>query len=162
MSEKKSLNSTMIKNVLNYWYSFYFLGQSALQTELSRQEKESLEYALNNEGQRQTHSITCRDPLSEGEIIQTKTTLLLKERHMNCTGNITVSLGSISRNFCIEQIIRVVGAEEQREASLSKIALGCLQIGPSGEYIPNSFSLSPILWSLSRITSIKTGELPQG
>ena len=66
MSEKKSLDSNLIKNVLNYWYSFDFLGQSALQTELSRQEKESLEYALNNEGQRQIHSITCRDPLSDG------------------------------------------------------------------------------------------------
>lgn len=162
MAEKKSLNSTMIKNVLNYWYSFDFLGQSALQTELSRQEKESLEYALNNEGQRQTHSITCRDPLLEGESIRTKIALLLKERHMNCTGNITVFLGSISRNFCIEQIIRIVGAEEQHEASLSKIALGCLQIGPSGEYIPNSFSLSPVLWSLSRITDTSISPKPQG
>lgn len=162
MAEKKSLNSTMIKNVLNYWYSFDFLGQGSLQTELSRQEKESLEYALNNEGQRQTHSITCRDSLTEGELIQTKMALLLQERHMKCTGNVTIFLGSISRNFCIEQIIRIVGAEEQREASLSKIALGCLQIGPNGEYIPNSFSLSPIIWSLSRMTSIKTGQLPQG
>lgn len=162
MAEKKSLNPTMIKNVLNYWYSFDFLGQSALQTELSRQEKESLEYALNNEGQRQTHSITCRDPLLEGEMIQIKTALLLKERHMSCTGNITVFLGSISRNYCIEQIIRIVGAEEQREASLSKIALGCLQIGPNGEYIPNSFSLSPVLWSLSRITDNSICPKPQG
>lgn len=162
MAEKKSLNPTMIKNVLNYWYSFDFLGQSALQTELSRQEQESLDYALNNEGQRQTHSITCRDPLNEGELIHAKIGLLLKERHMNCTGNITVFLGSISRNFCIEQIIRIVGAEEQREASLSKIALACLQIGPSGEYIPNSFSLSPVLWSLSRILNSENGRLPQG
>lgn len=162
MAEKKLLDSKIIKSVLNYWYSFDFLGQSALQTELSRQEKESLEYALNNEGQRQTHSITCRDPLQEGERIQTKVTFLLNERHMRCTGNVTVFLGSISRNYCIEQIIRVVGAEEQREASLSKIALGCLQIGPSGEYIPNSFSLSPVLWSLSRITNSENGQPPQG
>ena len=162
MAEEKSLHANMIINALNYWYSFDFLGQSALQTDLSRQEKESLEYALNNEGQRQTHSITCRDPLCEGEQVQSKIALLLNERHMRCTGNITVFIGSISRNYCIEQIIRVVGAEEQREASLSKIALGCLQIGPSGEYIPNSFSLSPVLWSLSRITNPKNGQPPQG
>lgn len=162
MAEKKSLNPNMIINVLNYWYSFDFLGQSALQTELSRQEKESLEYALNNEGQRQTHSIICRDPLCEGENVQTKVALLLDERHMGCTGNITVFLGSVSRNYCIEQIIRVVGDEEQHEASLSKIALGSLQIGPSGEYIPNSFSLSPVLWSLSRITNPEIDQVPQG
>lgn len=162
MGEKKTLNPTMIKNVLNYWHSFDFLGQSALQTELSRQEQESLDYALNNEGQRQTHSITCRDPLNESEMIQSKIALLLNERHMSCTGNITVFLGSISRNYCIEQIIRVVGAEEQMEASLSKIALGSLQIGPNGEYIPNSFSLSPVLWSLSRIINSESGQPPQG
>lgn len=162
MAEKKTLDSKLIKEVLNYWYSFDFLGQGALQPDLSRQEKESLEYALNNEGQRQTHSIICRDPLGEGETIQTKIDFLLKERHMNCTGNITVFLGSISRNFCIEQIIRIVGADEQREVSLSKIALGSLQIGPSGEYIPNSFSLSPVLWALSRMTNEKSGQLSQG
>ncbi len=162
MAEKKSLDSEMIKNVLNYWYSFDFLGQSALQTELNRQEKESLEYALNNEGQKQIHSITCRDPLQEGEKLRDKVSLLLSERHMNCTGNITVYLGSISRNYCIEQIIKAVGNYEQREASLSKIALGCLAIGPSGEYIPNSFSLSPVLWSLSRILNSEEDQLPQG
>lgn len=162
MSEKKTLNSTMIMNVLNYWYSFDFLGQSSLQTELSRQEKESLEYALNNEGQRQTHSITCRDALQEGEQIQTKVAYLLNERHMRCTGKVTIFLGSISKNYCIEQIIRVVGAEEQHEASLSKIALGSMQVGPSGEYIPNSFSLSPVLWSLSRITNPGIDQVPQG
>lgn len=162
MSEKKSLDSNLIKNVLNYWYSFDFLGQSALQTELSRQEKESLEYALNNEGQRQIHSITCRDPLSDGENVQSKITALLSERHMNCTGNIIVFLGSISRNYCTEQIIRAVGAEEQYDASLSKIALASVQIGPSGEFIPNSFSLSPVLWSLNRILGADANKLTHG
>lgn len=162
MPEKKSLDANLIKDVLNYWYSFDFLGQSALQTELSRQEKESLEYALNNEGQRQIHSITCRDPLSEGENVQSKITALLVERHMNCTGNVTVFLGSISRNYCTEQIIRAVGAEEQFDASLSKIALASLQIGSSGEYIPNSFSLSPVLWSLNRILTSGDKQTPHG
>ena len=162
MAERKSLNSSLIINVLNYWYSFEFLGQTALKTELTRQEKESLEYALNHEGWRQIHSITCRDPLAENEQVQSKVDLLLNNRHMECTGNITVFLGSVRRNYCIEQIIRIVGAEQRHEASLSKIALGCLQIGPDGEYIPNSFSLSPILWSLSKILNSKKNQIPKG
>ena len=151
MSTERKLDKNLVLNVLNYWYSFDFLNQSSLQTELNRREQDMLELAKQREGNRQIHSVTCRDPYLAEEKLGMKLHLLLKERHMNCCGNITVYLGSVSKNYCIKAILDAIGGEPQREASLSKLAVASIQLTPEGAYIPNTFSLSPVLWSLNRI-----------
>ena len=150
--EGRSLNKELICSVLNYWNSYDFLNQSSLKTELSRQEKEALEYALTHEGRSQKPSLICKDILEEGEELSHKLRELLAERHMKCTGNITIYIGSVSRNYCIKRIISEVGEGEQREASLSELAAASIQVTPELEYVPGTFSLSPVIWSMHRIS----------
>lgn len=66
-------------------------------------------------------------------------------------GNITIYIGEIEREVCIEYLSKYLQNNENAdrpEVNKDKIALASLQLSPDGMYIKKSFSLSPILWAL--------------
>ncbi len=76
---------------------------------------------------------------------------------MTCWGNITVYVGKVRREACIDTLISKLGIKQDKrvESSFDRIALASFQIDPEGAYIEESFSLSPVLWAISEIGNKK-------
>src|SRR5699024_725992 len=75
---------------------------------------------------------------------------------MKAWGNITVYIGRVKREDCIEYIAGILpeNEEEKRcEQSYEEIAWASLQLAPDGTYIENTLSLSTVIWAMSRIGS---------
>ena len=74
-------------------------------------------------------------------------------------GNLTVYIGRVKREKCIDCIAEVLPFSPEDggrpERSTDKIAWASLQISPEGDYIDRSLSLSTIVWALNQI---KTAE----
>lgn len=76
---------------------------------------------------------------------------------MGVWGNITVYIGKIKREICIEQIASLLAEEKENrcEKVYDEIPWMSLQVAPDGTYIEHSLSLSTVIWAMSRIRSGK-------
>lgn len=153
MSDKNHLE----EKVLEYWFALEFLGQDKyphkelvdafngvkdLKAKLSKGQK----------GYKSTFDFFEIDPQNNlFQMIQQEA----EQCHMNKWGNITVYIGKVKREACIECIAQQLsfenGNNERPEKSFDDIACVSLQLSPDGKYIEHSLSLSTIIWAMKQV-----------
>ncbi len=81
----------------------------------------------------------------------------LFKRHPIISQNIHICMGKLSRGICVEKMQQLLNVEvKSPEKEYSNIAVMGLQISENGEYVPDTFNLSPIVWVVKQIA--KYGE----
>lgn len=108
----------------------------------------------NKDDEKEVKVLKLLTPVSKGCDLLTTAQAEAKDHGMSCWGNITIYGGTCSRENCIQYIAKALHEEDHRpEKSADTIAWFSFQIGPQGRYVEGSFSLSTIIWALSRIES---------
>lgn len=144
------------QKILNYWYAIEFLAQDKYDDMWETRSKFLKAQADFAKGKFKGKTIWSYRELQDSHSIYD----IISSDAISCGlkkwGNITIYIGKIKREACIECIAGSLpgGMEEERpERTQDSIALASLQIAPNGIYVEHSFSLSTILWSMNQIKS---------
>lgn len=161
------------ENVLDYWYTLEFLSQDTL-TGLSYEERRKNDEAVKAASVRSGGPQSVAAEKSEPKVLKLITPVAsdtdlcglaaaeAKRHGMSCCGNLSVYVGKIQRESCTQAIARKLQEEDSRpEASGDEIACFSLQLTPEGCYIEKTFSLSPMIWAISRLEKAKGKSLAQ-
>lgn len=156
--------NSLEEKVLDYWFTLEFLGQDKypqkeltdalngakiLKTKLSKGEK----------GYKSTYDFLEIRP--QGNLYEAMRQEA-EQCHMKKWGNITVYIGKVKREACIECIAKKIpfekGKDDRPEKSFDEIACVSLQLTPEGKYIEHSLSLSTIVWAMKQMKNC-TGKI---
>ena len=133
--------------ILDYWYVNEFLSQEDWPDEDGS--KRDIENKPKYLGE------SCLE-IKKDEDIYSSISNRVKEHNMRLWGDITVYIGKIAREDCVKEIAQLLESVDDRpEKSSKSIAWASLQIDSKGEYVENSFSLSPILWAIKDLKNRK-------
>lgn len=128
--------------VLDYWYTIEMLQQPAL----PRREERGYYGKISKISEHMAYDKEMLSALDEK----------VASLGLHSYGNITCYIGQIDRELCIEKLASLLGRKaDSPEKSYDKIAWASLQFTNKGEYIENSFSLSPVLWAIDELTQSK-------
>ncbi len=133
------------KAVLDYWLTLELLTQERIPRCTRLRDK--------NQGNKQTVVFDLNSYEKLGDKVSDKSDKLVWDK-------ITVYLGLISRNCCLEKIVSKISKDEGNTASANskkemenydedpddEIALASIQLNSDGTYIKSSLSISPVLW----------------
>lgn len=81
-----------------------------------------------------------------------------KQYKMDFCSNITLYIGSVIRNKCVERIVQILGKDidaPEKRSNNDIIAWASMQFTSNGQYVDNSFSLSPLLWAIESLANNK-------
>ena len=72
-------------------------------------------------------------------------------------GAVTLYLGDVSRESCLKRLVELLNSDKDIDARPekmeSRISLALIQLNENGYYVPQSLSVSPILWSIYELKS---------
>lgn len=152
--------------ILDYWSTLEFLGQDSYEActgakELIRNLKKYMNSSEQKKAARKQLPIYAQldgqtDPYSE--IVR-----YAEMCKMNTWGPLTFYIGKVQRQLCIESLANLLGNAElqQGEKNWDEIALLSFQCNQKGVYIEHSISLSPLVWSLSRVKGATKGHISE-
>lgn len=152
--KKDSADVKKAQKILDYWYTMEFLAQDkydAMWDIRSRMKKAKADYRS-----KKLKDKTLWDYLElqkpgniYGEVSSEASGCGMKK-----WGNITIYIGKIKRESCIECIAEALPtreAGERCERSFDEIAWASLQLAPDGTYVEHSLSLSTVIWAMAQI-----------
>lgn len=140
------------ENVLNYWRIIEFLAQDRYDAMWEVQKKVKNIKAAYGKGESTEKAlwdyVELQKPLNLYDVISKEAALC----GMQKWGNVTVYIGKMKREACIECIARLLSDDEKRcEQAYDEIAWASFQITPEGTYKENTLSLSPVIWAMSKL-----------
>lgn len=151
------------ETVLDYWYTLEFLSQDAL-PRLSYEERRKNSEAAKaaSAGKAAAKVLKLMTAVGKDADILELARSEAKRHGMSCCGNLSVYVGRIGREQCIQAIARRLHEEDGRpEVSNDEIACFSIQLNPSGGYIEKTFSLSPMIWAISHLEKAEGKSLAQ-
>lgn len=78
-----------------------------------------------------------------------------KPNRYEINGKISLYVGEVERENCLMQLVKLLNpsadTESRPEKMDSRLSLGVFQIDANGGYIPESLSVSPVLWGISTL-----------
>ncbi len=152
----------LAKKVLGYWFALEFLAQDKYpdSREITGRIGKQKESVAKGTGKQKT--VGDFIALTEKDTGKNLYKIIADEAAacgMTKWGNLTVYIGRVKREKCIDCIAEVLPFSPEDggrpEHSTDKIAWASLQISPEGDYIDRSLSLSTIIWALSQIKTAK-------
>lgn len=151
--------------ILDYWFTIEFLSQDSLKTclnfdEILRKANEVKELAEINDYIPPEYLNTCFK-IEDSNSLYSAISGECNASKMFILGNITVYLGEVKRERCIETIIKYLKDDsiEIIEKNYDDIAIASFQMTPQGQYIENTFSLSTIVWAMSKLQNSSKGKI---
>ena len=147
------------KKVLDYWYAIEFLAQDKYDSMWGIRNK--MRKAQNDlkKGKLESRSIWSYRELQNSQSIYDVIYTDAESCGMKTWGNITIYIGKIDREICIncisETLLKSDEEDKRPEKTNDSIAWASLQIAPDGTYIEHSLSLSTIIWSMNQIKNNK-------
>lgn len=153
---------TLAEKVLDYWFTLEFLAQDKFPDHPDLINK--VRKWKRNPPKGREKSIPIEDfiLLRGGGCRETLYEVIAEEARacgMKKWGNLTIYIGKVKREKCIDCIAEVLPFAEEDggrpEKSTDQIAWASLQLSPAGEYIKYSLSLSTIIWALNQVKSAK-------
>ncbi len=154
-------NRKLTEKILAYWFTLEFLGQDRYPhkelTEAFGAAKELKErLRKGRKGYKFVSDfVTLQPQQSLSEAIRQEARMC----RMKKWGKITVYIGKVQREACIkcfEDKIPFAGEKEKRpEKSFDDIACLSLQLSPEGRYVPDSLSLSTIVWAMKQVADCR-------
>ena len=134
--------------IIDYWYLFEFLDQVPWPDEKNNGQNRNLQAKTGYT----PRSLEISFRFRLGEDLLDKIDREMERHHMAVPGNVTICLGKISRQACVNAILQTMHlSDDLPEKPFGWIAMASLQIASNGSYIPKSFSISPILWAMRRL-----------
>ncbi|MFC3932560.1 DEAD/DEAH box helicase [Streptococcus dentapri] len=138
------------EKILDYWYTLDFLEQENFPTINNEKLQENKEKLQEN---KKTKFVTIE--LDETTDLMNQVSHQAKKHKMSCWGNITVYIGKVIRECCIETLVStfpqigidVQEVENRPERNGQYVACASMQLTSEGVYIKDSLSLSPVLWA---------------
>lgn len=155
------------RKVLDYWFTIEFLGQDSYEmctcAADSKRKVRAYKKSLTEQKGKERKQITAFLDLEKNQSIYDTIKDECHSCRMETWGNITIYIGKIKRELCIENIARYLNAEtaDRPEKNYEDIAIASFQVDSSGKYIKHTFSLSTIVWAISRLKNLKGRELSQ-
>ena len=162
----------LMEEVLEYWYTVDFMNQGPLRTEQTRRDRETYSYVMNNP--EKFSSLYRHAFLEDGQsilacIADLEKSIREKQEQKDqeagkarsysqvCHGKITIYVGSLNRAYLSSVLAGLLKCDPPLNPGADRIAIASFQLGDNGVYIKNSFSLSPLLWAVSRIQGKEAG-----
>lgn len=151
---KQPINLQKAQKVLDYWYAIEFLAQDKYDEMWdirAKMQKAKMDFV---DGKFKGKTIWSYRELQNSHSIYDVISADAISCGMKKWGNITVFIGKIKREACIECIAKILPKsqeEERPEKTYDNIAWASLQIAPDGSYVEHSLSLSAIIWSMNQI-----------
>lgn len=156
-------NLEKAKTVLDYWYSMEFLSQDKYDDRKETCIKMKKAQSDFSKGSLKGKTIWSYRELQKGCSIYDTVLAEAKSCGMSQWGNITVYIGKIKREACIECIAKFISKDEEEERpekTYDQIAWASLQLASDGTYVDHSLSLSTVIWSMNQIKNDK-GQLAE-
>ena len=151
--QKKKHKEPLVEKALDYWFTVEFLGQGKYPD--IREVQNSIRALKNDVRNHKARKKAVWDfvELKKGDSISHIVSSEARACGMKLWGNLTIYVGKVKREACIECIARRFPAEAgtRPEKSGDKIAWASLQLSPEGRYLPHSLALSTIIWSLNQV-----------
>lgn len=158
----KTPKERLSEKILDYWFTMEFLTQDKYPDTLGIQRcvkkyKEDISKGNVGDGHKSIEnfiSFTGRETAENlYEIIQNEAVAC----GMKIWGNLTVYIGKVKREKCIECLAKALPFSEEDgerpEKNKDEIAWASLQLSPEGKYLKYSLSLSTIIWAIEQIKS---------
>lgn len=152
--KKDSADVKKAQKILDYWYTMEFLAQDkydAMWDIRSKMKKAEADY---RNGRLKDKTLWDYLELQKPGNIYSAVASEAAGCGMKKWGNITVYIGKIKRESCIECIAEALPAKEEgerHERSFDEIAWASLQLAPDGTYVDHSLSLSTVIWAMEQI-----------
>ena len=167
------------QSILEYWYTIEFLTQSSYpKGKIRRFDSGAVRRSL-SDGQERRKGADNQNQPSAGSRAKRMSVLLEVSPQDNLIevlraeaaraglplwGEITVYLGWVQREGCIERIAAALPGkdrEERPEKSRDRIVCASLQLTQAMQYSAHSLSLSPVLWAVRQAAKETEGSLAE-
>lgn len=150
------------EKILEYWFALEFLSQDKYpdyrntKNKIDKHKKKVINKTAKNKSIGDFILLTNKD-------IKKNLYEIVANEAFDCDmkkwGNITIYIGKVKREKCIECISKILPFDQKDEKRPEKnndtIAWMSLQLSPEGNYVRGSLSLSTIIWALNQIKSGK-------
>ena len=150
---------TLAEKVLNYWFAIEFLSQDSYPGSYDIMNKVKRHKAKVAAGKKSFKCLETFIRLDSNDMDKDLFQIIEKEAgdcKMKLWGNITVYVGKVKRDFCVEELSRSIKVDSscisrKPEKTNERIAMASFQLSPAGRFLEKSMSLSPILWALGKL-----------
>lgn len=157
MAKKISSDTQNVLNVLDYWFVMEFLNQQTLKIQ-----KDAGNNAFKYKAKiKKNAQIKKKKNLSDFIQFKDQDGLdnlgAIVKSNVECTGlsywgDFTVYLGSMKKEICIQEIAKSITWEDSRpEEDSDEIAIASIKFDKTGVYVPDSLSISPLVWAVKKI-----------
>lgn len=147
--------------VLQYWYLIEFLSQNNFPTE-SQENKLRNDQEIKKPNRNQITVYCNLNQYSLDPTVLLKKDSNIYSGHSIISDEVSICLGKINRNLCVEYLHSHFGSPDNRvEINSSQICLIGLRCDNQGYYIPKSFNLSPLLWGIVRLKNYRGNTIDQ-
>ncbi len=149
----------LAENVLDYWFTLEFLSQDKYPD--SRDIRGKVEKHKKNVERRTAKNRAIEDFifLKTGDHLYQRISEEAIACGMKKWGNLTIYIGKMKRERCIECISQILPFHQENEnrpeKSTDQIAWMSLQLTPEGNYIEHSLSVSTIIWAINQLKAAK-------
>lgn len=160
----KTQKELLSEKILDYWFTMEFLSQDKypdtrnIQGRIKKHKESILKGNVKDEHKSIENFIflTGKDTGENlFEIIHNEAVAC----GMKLWGNLTVYIGKVKREKCIECLAAALPFseedEDRPEKNTDEIAWASLQLSPEGKYLKYSLSLSTIIWAIEQIKSAR-------
>ncbi len=149
-TNKNSSDVNDVKKILDYWYLMEFLHQQSLKTQWdSKKTADNYKRKANKNRSSLTDFLEIEKNDNLKVLIETNK----EDTKLNYRSNLTIFLGKTTKEICIEKIFKNSGKEDKRpEKDNEQIAIATIKLDKNGSYISNSLSISPLVWSMHKIS----------
>lgn len=148
--------------ILDYWFAIEFLGQDSYEmctNSVDSKRKVSVyKKNLANNKDSERKQITTFLDVRKGQSLYDVIKKECESCQMGTWGNITIYLGKIKRELCIENIAKYLKTDQmdRPEKSYDDIVIASFQVDTYGRYITHTLSISTVIWAISKLKN------PQG
>ncbi len=154
-----------VSDILDYWFSIEFLGQDSFDmcagATMCQQEVKRYNEELTKDKNARRKHIWDFFELDAKTSLHRQIISKANKYHMKAWGNITIYLGKIGRERCIQNLARCLEVKnaDRPEKSYDDIAVLSFQLSPNGNYVEDSLSLSAIVWAISKLNDSQSMKL---
>lgn len=160
-------NRKDVTKILDYWYTLEFLAQNNYPSyQKTQRDIEEFKNKLSKGKLKKIYpqkTFLCLSHVVEKDDLYDLISNEAIACHMKKWSNITIYIGNVKRETCIERIAENLPRKNDEikrpEKNRDSIAWMSLQLNPDGTYRKGTLSLSPIIWALNRINNNTNSDL---
>ncbi len=155
MSENRSADKEKAIQILDYWFLMEFLNQQSIKPFKEIEKNASIYKKDLREGSNKRSKKVIEDfvPFKIGDSLSNLVKTAAEETHLSMWSGFTIFIGSTRKEACIQKIAQNIEWNEKKpEENYEEIAVATLNFSKDGEYIIDSLSISPLVWTMKKLS----------